>query len=269
MSFSADLYIERDSWAHKIDPRIKVIYVGLGIVAILLLQNIFVLILILLLVQGLILLARVPKDRILWVWKRMLPINILIPTLFVIFYPQGPVLFEFLFLKFTVLALVRGVALALRLDAIAFLVFSWIFTTDQTKIVRSLVKLGVPFNGGLMLAIGLRYIPTFYGTFAAVSEAQQARALDLSKGNFFERLRQYIPILVAMVISALRTADALSKALESRALGLRDVQRTCMHEIAFRRVDYVYLALVLLGFAVAVYLRFALGVGADLIDLLP
>ncbi len=184
MSFSADIYVERDSWLHRMDPRIKVLYVTLGIVAILLFKSIFVILLALVLTQLLILSAQVPRDNLAWVWRRMIPINILIPVLFVLFYPEGPAVLQFWFIKITPLAFVRGLALALRLDAIAFLVFSWMFTTDQTRIVRSFVKLGLPYNGGLVIAISLRYIPTFYGTYTTVAEAQQARALDLRRGNF-------------------------------------------------------------------------------------
>ena len=269
MSFNADLYVERNSWLHRMDPRIKVIFVVLGIVTILLFKNVFVVLLALVLSHLLILSARIPMKNIIWVWKRMLPINILIPILFVIFYPEGPVLFQFLFLRVTPLAAIRGLALVLRLDAIAFLVFSWMFTTDQTKIVRSFVKLGLPYNGGLVLALSLRYIPTFYGLFGTVSEAQQARALDLGKGSFAQRLRQYLPILVAMIISALRTADKLGQALESRALGYSGARRTYYHDIAFRPVDYVYLGVILLAFAAVLYARFSLGAGLDLINPLP
>lgn len=265
MSFSADIYVERESWLHKMDPRIKVIYVALGIVAILLFKSIFVILLALVLTQLLILSARVPRDNLLWVWKRMIPINILIPLLFVLFYPEGPVVVQFWFIKITPLAFVRGLALALRLDAIAFLVFSWMFTTDQTRIVRSFVKLGLPYNGGLVIAISLRYIPTFYGTFSTVAEAQQARALDLGRGSFLQRLRNYVPILVAMIISALRTADKLAKALESRALGYKGAKRTCYRDIAFRSVDYVYLALILVAFLGVLYARFGLNAGVDLL----
>lgn len=266
MGFSTDLYVERISWAHKMDPRIKVIYVGLGIVTILLFKNVFIILLAVALSHLFIKSARIPWDRITWVWKRMVPINILIPVLYLLFYPEGPELFHIWFFKFTFLALLRGVALALRLDAIAFLVFSWIFTTDQSKIVRSLVRLGLPFNAGLVLAISLRYIPTFYGLFTTVSEAQQARALDLNKGNFFGRLRQYIPILIAMIISALRTADKLAKALESRALGIQGIKRTCFHDIEFQFLDYVYLIMILIAFALAIYLRLGLGLGMDLVN---
>ncbi|HSR29234.1 MAG TPA: energy-coupling factor transporter transmembrane component T [Anaerolineae bacterium] len=265
MSFSADIYVERDSWLHRMDPRLKVIYVALGIVAILLFKSIFIIVLALILGQVLILSARIPKDNLFWVWKRMIPINVLIPVLFVLFYPEGPAIFQLWFIKITPLAFFRGLALAFRLDAIAFLVFSWMFTTDQTKIVRSFVKLGLPYNGGLVIAISLRYIPTFYGTYSTVAEAQQARALDLSKGSFFQRLRQYMPILVAMIISALRTADKLAKALESRALGFKGAKRTCFRDIAFRPVDYLYLVLILVAFLAVLFVRFGLDAGIHLL----
>jgi energy-coupling factor transport system permease protein len=265
MSFSADIYVERDSWLHRMDPRIKVIYVALGIVAILLFKSIFVILLALLLTQLLIFSAHVPRDSLLWVWKRMIPINILIPLLFVLFYPEGPAVLEVWFIRITPLALIRGLALALRLDAIAFLVFSWMFTTDQTRIVRSFVKLGLPYKGGLVIAISLRYIPTFYGTYNTVSEAQQARALNLGRGSFLQRLRNYMPILVAMLISALRTADKLAKALESRALGFEGAKRTCYRDIAFRTVDYLYLALILAAFLGVLYARFGLDAGVELL----
>jgi energy-coupling factor transport system permease protein len=247
------------------DPRLKVIYVALGIVAILLFKSALLILVAVLLTQLLLFSARVPGRNILWVWKRMLPINILIPVLFVLFYPEGMVLFRIWIIKVTPLAFVRGAALALRLDAIAFLVFSWMFTTDQTMIVRSLVRLGLPYNGGLVLAISLRYIPTFYGLYGTVAEAQQARALDLTRGSFFQRLRQYLPILVAMIISALRTADKLAMALESRALGYRGARRSAYRDIAFRAIDYVYLGGILVTFAGLVFVRFGLGVGVDIL----
>lgn len=265
MSFSSDLYVARDSWLHRMDPRLKLLHVVLGVISVLLFKSAFVILLAVLLTQVLIASAKVPKRNILWVWKRMVPINVLIPVLFVLFYPEGRVLLTIGIVKLTPLALLRGVALALRLDAIAFLVFSWVFATDQTMIVRSLVRLGLPYNGGLVLALSLRYIPTFYGLYGTVREAQQARGLDLSQGGFFRRLRQYLPILVAMIISALRTADRLARALESRALGFTGARRSCYRDIAFRPVDYVYLACVLLAFVGLLVLRFGLAAGVDLL----
>jgi energy-coupling factor transport system permease protein len=156
---------------------------------------------------------------------------------------------------------VRGVALVLRLDAIAFVWFSWLFTTDQATLVRSLVKLGLPYEWSLVPALSLRYIPTFYGLFGVVRDAQQSRGLDLSEGRWLTRLRAYLPILIAMIINALRTAEKLGMALEARALGLPGARRTFFREIAFRPLDYAYLAAVAALFAILVFLRWRYGFG--------
>ena len=270
MSFSFDLYVQRRSWLHAVDPRVKLAFVFLGTILILAFKNLFIMLLALVITHLIIFSAGVPGHKVKWVWKAMLLINILIPTLWVIFYPEGPtVLFQFWFLKVTALSVVRGISLALRLDAIAFICFTWLFTTDQASLVRSLVKLGLPFEWGLVLAIGLRYIPTFYGLYTVVSEAQQARALDLTRGNpstgsgrrFLTRVRSYLPILVAMIISALRTSEQLATAMESRALGLPGVKRTCLRDIRFRPADYAYTALLVVLFSVVLTLRFQFGLG--------
>jgi energy-coupling factor transport system permease protein len=261
MSFRFDLYVDRRGWAHRVDPRVKLLFVVLGAVTMILFSNLFFMLASLLVIHLLIASTGVPRDRFIWVWKAMLPINFLIPPLWTVFYPEGQVLFELWVIEFTPLALVRGLAVAARLDAIAFICFLWLFTTDQRSIVRSLVKIGMPFEWGLVLALSLRYLPTFYGLYNVVSEAQQARALDLSKGNFLQKLKSYMPILVAMLISALRTADKLGKALESRALGVEGVQRTSLHDIAFSRSDYVIAAGLVVAFFGAVALR-VLGVFA-------
>lgn len=262
MSFNFDLYVTRQSWLHRADPRVKLAFVVLGTVVLLLFKNLLVMLVALVALHALVLSARVPRDRVEWVWRAMLPLNVMIPLLWVVFYPEGDlVLFRFWFIQITALSVVRGVALVLRLDAIAFVWFSWLFTTDQATLVRSLVKLGLPYEWGLVLAIGLRYIPTFYGLFGVVMDAQQSRGLDLSRGRWLARLRAYLPILVAMIISALRTAEKLGMALEARALGLPGVRRTAFREVAFRSLDYAYLAGVLALFAILAFLRWRYGLG--------
>jgi energy-coupling factor transport system permease protein len=269
VSFGFDLYVTRRSWLHRADPRAKLAFVALGTIALLLFKNLWVMLAALILLHALVFSARVPHDRVAWVWRAMLPLNILIPVLWAIFYPEGDqVLLRFWFIRVTALSVVKGLALALRLNAIAFIWFSWLFTTDQATLVRSLVKLGLPYEWGLVLALGLRYIPTFYNLFGVVTDAQQSRGLDLSEGRWLARLRAYLPILVAMIISALRTSEKLGMALEARALGLPGVQRTAFREISFRPLDRVYLAGVLALFTTLIFLRWRLGFGTHPLYLL-
>ena len=158
--------------------------------------------------------------------------------------------------------------MALRITTMAFVVFAWLYTTDHPAVVRSLVKLKVPYEWGLTLALALRYIPTFQGMYAVISEAQQARGLNISEGKGFKRVRALMPIFVAMIISAMRASDQLANALEARAFGASGVERTYLHDIHFRPLDWAYTVFILSVTVLLLYLNLRLGFGKHPLSLI-
>jgi energy-coupling factor transport system permease protein len=257
MSVSYDLYQPGDSWLHRLDPRTKLLGVVCGCGVLLLYRNLGVMLAALLLIHLLLYSAHVARARIMWVWKLTLPTMIMIALLWVVFYPgEGPVLLAWWVVRVTAHNLAQGLAVALRISALAFTIFLWLFTTDQATLVRSLVALGLPYAWGLTIAMALRYLPTMASTLRMISDAQQARALDLTQGNPLKRARAYMPIIVAMLISALRTAENLSRALESRALGVSP-RRTTLRPLHFRRRDLAATLLILAVTALLVWARYA------------
>ena len=110
--------------------------------------------------------------------------------------------------------------------------------------VRGFVALGLPYEWGLTVALSLRYLPILAGLIEQVREAQEARGLDLQQRGFMARLRAYGPILVSVMIGALRHGERLGWALESRALG--GAQRTDFRPLRLRREDLLALALLAL-----------------------
>lgn len=267
MPIVIDLYVPSHTWVHTLDPRVKLLFVASTILLLLVFNNLFLLFGALLLMHLIHWSARMPLQKIKFVWKTLLPVMVLMSTLWVLFYPTGIPLLQIWIIKITPLAIAQGLVLALRIMAMALAVFAWLYTTDQPSLVRSIVKLGLPYEWGLVLALALRYIPTFQGTYSLISEAQQARGLDLTAGTGFRRVRAMMPIFVAMVISSLRASDQLAKALESRALGARGVRRTTLRDIHFRLVDYLYMILILALTAGLLYLKLRYGFGAHPINL--
>ncbi len=262
MSFSFDLYVERDSWLHRLDARVKLGFVALATALLLAFNNLFVMLAALASAHAIILSARIPQSRIRWVWQMMLPITVLIPCLWILFYPDGSrELLHLWLIRVTALGIAQGLTVALRVDALAFVFFVWLFSTDQATLVRSLVRLGLPFEWGLVVAIALRYLPTFYGVFTMIAEAQQARALDLSQGGPLRKARSYLPILVAMIITALRTSENLAKALEARAFAA-GARRSSLKDLRLRPADLAVAAGLLLLAAILFWVRFALKWGA-------
>jgi energy-coupling factor transport system permease protein len=104
--------------------------------------------------------------------------------------------------------------------------------------------------------------------FRVISDAQQARALDLTRRNPLARARAYLPIVVAMLITALRTAENLSRALESRALGA-GVRRTYLRQLHYRWTDAAWTAGIIAMTGLYLWARLALGVGTAPLDLVP
>lgn len=269
MPVIVDLYTRRQSWVHRTDPRVKLFFVAASIILLLVFKNIYAMIAAALLVHLLHLSAKIPLEKFKFIWKTLLPIIIMISLLRMIFNPVGEIIYEIWLVKVTLLGIVQGLVLALRIISMAFVVFAWLYTTEQPALVRSLVKLKMPYEWGLVLALALRYIPTFQGMFGTISEAQQARGLDFSQGKGFQRVRTMMPIFIAMFISSLRSSDQLAKAMDARAFGVKGVDRTTLHDIHFRSIDYLYTFVLIILFVGLIYMNMIYGFAAQTISLFP
>ena len=261
MSVNINLYTPRPSWVHRIDPRVKLLFVAISLFLLILYKNLWFMLAALAFVHWLHWQAQMPRERFLFIWKTLLPISLFMLVLRVIFYPVGEPLLQVWVVRVTAVALAQGLVLAGRIITMAFVVFAWLYTTDQPMIIQSLVKLKVPYSWGLTLALALRYIPTFQGTYTMILEAQQARGLNLGDSKGFQRVRRMMPIFVAMIISALRSSSQLAMAIEARAFGVHGIQRSSWHELEARPLDYL-LTLILLTLLVSLtyaYFRYSFG----------
>lgn len=235
-------YVPRQTWLHDLDPRTKMAFVGASF-ALLLPTSCLVLVLAYLVgVHVLLWQARIPVRRIGWLWRQMAPVSLLILLLWPLSNPGGvPVLLDWWRIRITLPGIRQGLLAALRVNGLAFAVFTLLLTTDQSALVQGLVRLGLPFDWGLTLAIGLRYLPLLRGMYGGIVDAQRARGWTPEQAGLLRRLRAYGPTLVALVIGALRLTDTLTFALAAR--GFRPGQpRTTRRPLRLRAIDWVCLA---------------------------
>lgn len=262
MSQGFDLYVPRDSWLHRLDPRAKLWAVLLAGTVGLMYRQIAVLACLLILAHLVLLSARIPLDRIRWLWGRLAPLLLMILILQPLFVPgPGPDLLRLGPLRLTVFGILDGVSFALRAASLAFVAASLLLTTDPTDLVQGLAKLGLPYSWGLTVGLALRYLPITYGLYVTISEAQQARGWIVGKGNLIRRARSYLPILVATIIAALRLSDGLALALAARGLDY-PAQRTVLHDIHLKPSDWFAMSAATVLFGGLVVLRYGLGFGA-------
>ena len=247
MSLVYDLYQPGGSWLHRLDPRSKLVSTLCLCAVLLLARDPWLIGGLLLLTQVVLLSAGISRQRIGWVWKLALPTMLLIAAMWLLFYRGGgrPLL-TFWRIEISTGNLLDALAMGLRLGALAFTFFCFLFSSEQDAIVQGLVALGLPYRAGLTLAIALRHLPTMANALRTISQAQQARGLDLSRGGLLQRARAYVPITIAMFISAIRSAERLAHALESRALGAHP-QRTSLHPLRWSPADTWLMALSILA----------------------
>ena len=71
MSFAFDLYVDRPSWLHRLDPRTKLAFVVVSSVLLLSFSFPFISAAFLLGIHGLLWSGKVASSRLRWAWQRM------------------------------------------------------------------------------------------------------------------------------------------------------------------------------------------------------
>ncbi len=90
-------------------------------------------------------------------------------------------------------------------------------------------------------------------------DAQKARGLELERGNFIKRIRNYIPVLIPLIVNAIRRSLELAETMESRAWGATE-KRTNLYMLRLKKPDYVLALISVILLVLAVYVRLFLPV---------
>jgi len=227
-----------DSPIHRMDPRAKfILTVGLFTTA-LMFTNVFALITIFLCQIPPILMAKTIRR-----WLRSMRGGLFF----------GVFIFIMNFIFGT--ALVLSIAFTLRFFTIMSAFSFFFMTTSADDLGLALEQIHVPYSISFTFTTAVRLVPTMAVDAQTVVDAQRSRGLELDKGNFMKRVKNYIPILIPLIISAIRRSVELAEALESRAFGATD-HRTAIVTLKLHFADYLAIIGTLLGLAVAIYVYF-------------
>ena len=122
------------------------------------------------------------------------------------------------------------------------IVLLFVCTTDPSEFAASLNRIGVNYRISYSVALALRYIPDIQREYQDISQAQQARGLELSKkAPFFQRLRSISKILIPLILSSLERIDTISNAMELRGFG-KNKKRSWYSGRPFTRGDIFVMA---------------------------
>ncbi|MFH1635228.1 MAG: energy-coupling factor transporter transmembrane component T [Chloroflexota bacterium] len=262
MSQSLVSYYPGNTLIHKLDPRAKLLFLFVISVVIFSIQDLLLSIFVFLTLCILWIAARLPVS-IIWGFARgLLPVFIFLVVVQAILYPGETVLIEPLIPNFipgiggvgniTLEGILFAILLMFRLVSMIVLLPLVSMTTPVQILALGLVKIGVPYQLSYTLTSALNMVPILQSEVASIVDAQKLRAMQtFEKGKLRDKLRSYPALVTPLVIGAMRRAQAMSVAMDSRAFGAFKT-RTYIEDVELRSTDWIFMACVVL-YSVAVF----------------
>jgi energy-coupling factor transport system permease protein len=233
---------------HNLDPRIKFIYVIAIFIAAILFGSIIPLLALFFMQIPFVLLARVQKQ-----WIRSLRGAAFLALFIFLVNIAG----NFFTHNYTVTAadLEGAASMTLRFVVLVESFSVFFLTTSPDHLGLALEQSRVPYEFAFAFTTAVRFVPVLAEEAQTIMDAQKARGLELEKGNFMKRIRNYIPVLIPLIVSAIRRSLELAEAMESRAWGATK-KRTNLYALKLHKGDWTLLVIIIGILALTIYSYF-------------
>jgi energy-coupling factor transport system permease protein len=141
----------------------------------------------------------------------------------------------------------------MRFLAMVAVGFPLAFCMAPANLGATFARLGIPEKFAFGLDLTFRFIPSLAVDYQQTIDAQRVRGYDptAGSGSVIARLRQMIPVLTPLTISAIAGAEDTIDAMDLRGFGTG--RRTWLQELRFDRIDLAFI-----GFFVALLIAVTL-----------
>lgn len=243
------LYLDKDTFLHRLDPRTKLAVMFGSFVVALLFNSLPILV-----GLGVVILLYGYTGKVLSNLKRIRVILFMIALMSIIIWSLtmggetkllGPITKE---------GLIYGITVAIKFNVMIISGMIFLSSTSIEAISLGLVKLKIPYRGAFAFSTAIRLVPMIVSTSYTITQAQKSRGLDLDSGTILQRIKKYVPLLIPTFVSVIRGTNVFSMALESKGFGY-DKDRTFYMELNFSNKDYVIMVITLVVVLFSIYAK--------------
>jgi energy-coupling factor transport system permease protein len=247
----AELYLDYKTFLHRRDARTKILAFLIIFIGVVQFEHPLWLIPTLVIVFAFLFISRSLKN-LLRIWFILVVLALSSLILWNIFSVGETQLFWFIQVE-SLLFSINRIVLIFSLITMGVVLIS---TTRNEELVMGMIKLGLPYRVGFAISTSLRLVPTIVSSLLTISQAQRSRGLDLESGSIPQRVRKFLPVLVPVFISTIRSTNIFGMALESRGFGARK-DRTFYLQMEFTPADYAVLLFLIIYLAASIWLNLA------------
>ena len=135
----------------------------------------------------------------------------------------------------------------------------FVSTTNPSELAASLNSIGIPYKAAYVVSLALRYIPDVQRDYHDISQAQQARGVELGKGvKLTKRLKNVVNILFPLILTSVQRIDVVSNAMDLRCFG-KEKSRTWYVKRKMTKADFVALAIGVVLFILSMVITYSNG----------
>uniref|UniRef100_A0A7C4F9U4 Energy-coupling factor transporter transmembrane protein EcfT n=1 Tax=Thermofilum pendens TaxID=2269 RepID=A0A7C4F9U4_THEPE len=165
--------------------------------------------------------------------------------------PLSAVIFALNWLVGSRTDLVQPLVLALRFLALSASLSLFFMTTSPDELSLMLESMRLPREYSMLVTMSFRFVPTLALDVEAVMHALQSRGLELERGSITRRVKNYLYLMVPLIVYEVRRSLMAAEALEARGFG-SPRKPTRYRELRAKGSDYLFV--VLLAVYVALFL---------------
>ena len=258
-------YIKRKSPVHELTGTTKLIFFLIWSIAVMITYDTRVLVCMLVGAAVIFKVSRVKFKEVSFVMY-LAAVFLLMNNLFVyLFAPEyGTELYESRNVLFTIAGpytitlqqLFYHLNMTMKVICVIPVALLFIACTNPSEFAASLSTIGVSYRIGYSVSLALRYIPDVQRDYTNISQAQQARGIDLSgKDKLFTRIKNSVAILLPLILSSLQRIETVSNAMELRGFGKKE-KRTWYVLRRMKKADWIAIALAVVIFAIDLIVTF-------------
>jgi energy-coupling factor transport system permease protein len=235
---------------HEIDPRVKFVISCIIFSVTLLYIELIPLMLLFTIQLPLVYFARVFRE-----WSRSIRGSLLLMVMIFVLN----LLFGYLSSGYQITSntITYSVATSVRFLTLVSSFSIFFLTTSPDDLGLAMQQARIPYDFCFAFTTAVRFVPVLADEAQNIMDAQRSRGLELDKGSFLSRVRKYIPILIPLIVGAIRRSLEMAEAMESRAFGAKDT-RTNLHQLEMKSRDWVILMISLFALIFSVYVRYCI-----------
>ena len=117
-----------------------------------------------------------------------------------------------------------------------------LLTSSSREIVQGMVQWKIPYEIAFMVSVAIRFLPVLSREFKDIVTAIQLRGIDLYRIQIKKKIKIYYFIFTPVIIGAIRKAQKLSTAMETRAFRAYP-KRTSYLVLKMQNIDYWVIAI--------------------------